>query len=104
SETLKNFKGENNVVFEVMEIEKIKNEFLAEPIKFSDDVGAEDDLDYINEIEPETEIETVDKPEIPVEEINVITKLTMPSRKLKVDISNELLCELDKTQVDFKLN
>ncbi|MDY0088991.1 MAG: DNA polymerase III subunit alpha [Flavobacteriaceae bacterium] len=104
SETLKSFKGENNVVFEVMEIEKIKNGFLAEPIKFSDDVDAEDDLDYINENEPETDTETEDKPETSVEEINVITKLTMPSRKLKVDISNELLCELDKTQVDFKLN
>jgi DNA polymerase-3 subunit alpha len=43
---------------------------------------------------------------IPVEkeEIVVKTKLSMPSRKLKVKISSELLQELDKMQVSFKLN
>jgi DNA polymerase-3 subunit alpha len=39
-----------------------------------------------------------------VEDIQVVTKLTMPSRKLKVNISNELLQELEKLQVSFKLN
>jgi DNA polymerase-3 subunit alpha len=39
-----------------------------------------------------------------VEEINVVTKLEMPSRKLKVKISNELLVELEKMEVNFKLN
>ena len=39
-----------------------------------------------------------------VEEIKVITKLTMPSRKLKIKISNELLVELEKMQINFKLN
>ena len=39
-----------------------------------------------------------------VEEINVVTKLSMPSRKLKVKISNELLLELEKRQINFKLN
>lgn len=39
-----------------------------------------------------------------VEEINVVTKLSMPSRKLKVKISNELLFELEKRQINFKLN
>ena len=38
------------------------------------------------------------------EEILVKTKLSMPSRKLKVKISSELLQELDKMQVSFKLN
>jgi hypothetical protein len=43
---------------------------------------------------------------IPIEkeEIVVKTKLSMPSRKLKVKISSELLQELDKMQVSFKLN
>ena len=39
-----------------------------------------------------------------IEEIKVITKLEMPSRKLKISISNELLSELEKMQVNFKLN
>jgi DNA polymerase-3 subunit alpha len=39
-----------------------------------------------------------------IEEINVVTKLSMPSRKLKVKISNELLLELEKRQINFKLN
>ena len=39
-----------------------------------------------------------------VEEIKVVTKLTMPSRKIKVKISNELLVELEKMQINFKLN
>jgi DNA polymerase-3 subunit alpha len=41
-----------------------------------------------------------------VEEIKVVTKLTMASRKLKkkIKISNELLMELEKMQVNFKLN
>ena len=39
-----------------------------------------------------------------IEEIKVVTKLTMPSRKLKIKISNELLVELEKMQINFKLN
>jgi DNA polymerase-3 subunit alpha len=43
-------------------------------------------------------------PVVEVEEIKVVTKLTMASRKLKIKISNELLMELEKMQVNFKLN
>ena len=39
-----------------------------------------------------------------IEEIKVVTKLSMPSRKLKVQIYNELLFELEKMQINFKLN
>jgi DNA polymerase III subunit alpha len=44
--------------------------------------------------------------DIPVEkeEIVVKTKLSMPSRKLKVKISSELLQELERMQLSFKLN
>ncbi len=31
-------------------------------------------------------------------------KLTMPSRKIKVDISNEFLNELEQQHINFKLN
>ena len=39
-----------------------------------------------------------------IEDIQVVTKLVMPSRRLKIKISNELLQELEKLQVNFKLN
>jgi len=39
-----------------------------------------------------------------VEEVKVVTKLSMPSRRLKIKISAELLQELEKMQINFKLN
>jgi DNA polymerase-3 subunit alpha len=39
-----------------------------------------------------------------VEELKTITKLVMPSLKLKIQISNELLSELEKMEVKFSLN
>ena len=44
--------------------------------------------------------------EVPVieEENQVATKVTLPSRKLKIKISNELLVELEKMNVKFSLN
>jgi DNA polymerase-3 subunit alpha len=36
---------------------------------------------------------------VEVEEIKVVTKLTMASRKLKIKISNELLMELEKCRL-----
>jgi DNA polymerase-3 subunit alpha len=39
-----------------------------------------------------------------VEEVKVVTKLSMPSRRLKINISHELLIELEKMQINFKLN
>jgi DNA polymerase-3 subunit alpha len=39
-----------------------------------------------------------------IEETIVKNKLEMPSRKLKISISKELLDALEKMQVNFKLN
>ena len=57
-------------------------------------IGANDDIE-IQDIEIEVPVE---------EEVIVKTRLTMPSRKLKIKISNELLSELEKMQINFKLN
>jgi DNA polymerase-3 subunit alpha len=97
-------KGDNTVAFEIMELEKITKivETTAEIAETEEEVFVE-----------ETDGEDVDVPLIEtqkittvteVEEINVVTKLSMPSRKLKVKISNELLFELEKRQINFKLN
>ncbi|MCO6161458.1 DNA polymerase III subunit alpha [Flavobacterium sp. NRK F7] len=91
-------KGENTVTIEVMELEKIKKQIIEtvedETIDVSDDTDSEEALESVA-IAP-----TIKE----VEEIKVVTKLSMPSRKMKVKISNELLQELESMQINFKLN
>lgn len=91
-------KGENTVTIEVMELEKIKKQIIEtvedETIDVSDDTDSEEALESVA-IAP-----TIKE----VEEIKVVTKLSMPSRKMKVKISNELLQELESLQINFKLN
>ena len=93
-------KGDNTVTFEVLELEKIKRQVEVVPqiVAVSDEVIEDVVFDEENPHEPVIELITE------IEEIKVITKLEMPSRKLKIKISNELLFELDKMQVNFKLN
>jgi DNA polymerase-3 subunit alpha len=91
-------RGDNTVSFEIMELEKIKRIVEAEP-----DFVENEEESFADENEEAIEaagIKTVTE----VEEIKVVTKLSMPSRKLKVQISNELLFELEKMQINFKLN
>jgi DNA polymerase-3 subunit alpha len=79
-----------------MELEKIKTQVeIAPQVIALDEV--ESDIVYEEE-NPQVELLTE------IEEIKVVTKLEMPSRKLKINISNELLSELEKMQVNFKLN
>src|SRR5690606_13563978 len=99
-------KGENGVTFEIMELEKTKRlvevettdefEGESEEAVFVDD-DSDDDSDVALEKSKIKEVKEV-------EEIKVVTKLTMPSRRLKVRISAELLRDLEKMQVNFKLN
>jgi DNA polymerase-3 subunit alpha len=90
--------GDNSVTFEVMELERIKK--VVEDIPVTTPVDVEEEI--VDESGEVTEIEI----EVPAEkeEIIVKTKLSMPSRKLKVKISSELLQELERLQVNFKLN
>ena len=96
-------KGENNVTIEVMELEKINRvvEALPTPVKQQIEI----DGDAILEDMDDEELENIEI-DLPVEKAEIIVKnkLSMPSRKLKVKISNELLQELDKMQLNFKLN
>jgi DNA polymerase-3 subunit alpha len=95
-------KGENSVTFEIMELEKIKR--LVE-VETANEFEETEDTVFTDETE-DTEVleDTKIKEVTEVEEIKVVTKLTMPSRRLKVKISTELLQELEKMQVNFKLN
>jgi DNA polymerase-3 subunit alpha len=93
-------KGDNTVVFEVMELEKINHQVEVVPQMVADLNDSVDDVVFDEENPQDPEIELITE----IEEIKVITKLEMPSRKLKIKISNELLFELEKMQVDFRLN
>jgi DNA polymerase-3 subunit alpha len=93
-------KGDNLVTFEIMELEKVKIRKLRQLLLKVDDFVDENDAMEVSEsAETETAASVVE-----VEEIKVVTKLTMASRKLKIKNSNELLMELEKMQVNFKLN
>ncbi|MEP6804355.1 MAG: hypothetical protein ABI892_07520, partial [Flavobacterium sp.] len=98
-------KGDNTVTFEIMELEKIKRLVQVET---ATDFEEADDAVFVDENESENEDAPVEETKIQevneVEEIKVVTKLTMPSRRLKIKISNELLMELEKMQINFKLN
>ncbi|REG92923.1 DNA polymerase III subunit alpha [Flavobacterium aquicola] len=91
------YKGDNMVSFEIMELEKIKRIVETTP-EFEADEEA-----FVDENEEAVEVAEV-KQVTEVEEIKVVTKVAMPSRKLKIQISNELLFELEKMQINFKLN
>ncbi|MFZ4106660.1 DNA polymerase III subunit alpha, partial [Flavobacterium sp.] len=107
NEVFKANSGENTVTFEVMEIEKIvKVNPIVNPVVFIPEISIENEVDSdILDTQPEIE-QAVVETEIPVEvdENRVVTSLSMPSRKLKVKISNELLLELERLQINFKLN
>jgi DNA polymerase-3 subunit alpha len=96
NELFMSHKGDHSVTFEVMELERIKKVLEMSP------VSMDEELDPTDEGEEDVAMDVA----IPVEreEIVVKTKLSMPSRKLKVKISSEFLQELDKMNVSFKLN
>ncbi len=95
-------KGDNQVTFEIMELEKIKKLIEVAPVvDENEEVIFDDDIDDA-EAADITQTKAVQVTE--VEEVKVVTKLSMVSRRLKVKISTELLQELEKMQVNFKLN
>jgi DNA polymerase-3 subunit alpha len=57
------------------------------------------------ELEENSEAENLDI-EIPIIELEnpIVTIVSLPSRKLKIKISSELLQELEKMGLNFKLN
>jgi DNA polymerase III subunit alpha len=91
--------GDHQVIFDVLEIEKISKQVALKPIV--DFISDETNTDDIDSVETQGLAIEVDEN---IQENQVVTRLSMPSRKVKVKISNELLAELEKLQVNFKLN
>jgi DNA polymerase-3 subunit alpha len=88
-------KGDNTVTFEIVEFDKTK--IIPELVP---KIAVVDEENFEEENLEEIELE------VPVveEEIQVMTKISLPSRKLKIKISNELLIELEKMKIKFSLN
>lgn len=96
SKTFAKFRGNHNLIFEILEIDKITKPVNIKPLENSINENIAENEDLLDEVNIEV-IETTD-------ENKVVTALAMPSRKIKVKISNELLLELENLQVDFRLN
>ena len=92
------FKGDKTLLFEVLEIEKTQKQ-IAVAITQNEAVNQDDIDDFL-------ETEEINLPIVEDTLVNdkVVTFLSMPSRSLKIDICKELLHELDKIQIQFKLN
>jgi DNA polymerase-3 subunit alpha len=88
-------KGDHTVTFEVMEFEKV-----LKPIEPLPKVVVDEELiaDSDNTEEVVMDIPVVE------EQVQIATRVSLPSRKLKIRISNELLTELEKMNVKFSLN
>lgn len=82
-------KGKRKVVFEILEMEETATSHT--------NVNYTDDFDEINE---EEEMMTVE----PVVENKVKNRLTIPSRNTRVEITNELLAELEQLGITFEVN
>ncbi|WP_298391739.1 DNA polymerase III subunit alpha [Flavobacterium sp.] len=103
--------GDKQVDFEVVETEIVKRTIETIPAK-TEIISTESDEDSeieMDEMELESDGEHLDELPIQsvkteVEELRKVTSLEMKSRKLKVKISKELLEELEKMNLNFKLN
>jgi DNA polymerase-3 subunit alpha len=101
SKLFQSHKGEQTVSFKVMELEHLKRLIEPEVVTIAvPEEGAEELVD--------AELTTDDEEELlvptEVEETKIITRLSMPSRKLKVAINADLLSELERLGLKFKLN
>ncbi|TRX30033.1 DNA polymerase III subunit alpha [Flavobacterium franklandianum] len=110
-------KGNNSVTFDVVELETVSKpiEKVLEIVKleekpemalFEDDIPEEPEI-FLEDFSTEDELlmeQSILIPESTEVETKIITRISMLSRKLKIKISNELLVELEKMNVNFKLN
>ncbi|CCG54369.1 Probable DNA polymerase III, alpha and epsilon subunits [Flavobacterium indicum GPTSA100-9 = DSM 17447] len=95
NDLFQNHQGNLNVTFEVLELEKVTRQ-IERKIEMDEDFSSEEE-EGSETIVMESQMEEV-------EELIIKNKLEMPSRKLKVGVSKELLEELEKMQLKFKLN
>ena len=98
--------GDNQVNFEVVETETIIKKVEVAPEKAPVSLENSDEID-IDNLDIETEMEDdfgIESTPADTVEIRKITALQMNPRKLKLKISKELLTELEKMDINFRLN
>jgi DNA polymerase-3 subunit alpha len=91
-------RGDQSVSFEVLETERIRRSIETIPLTVP---AAGDDENPVATGETAQEEANL---AAEVDEMRIITKLSLPSRKLRVNICGELLHELEKLDVSFRLN
>ena len=97
--------GDHQVGFEILETEKAMVQTISKKVEI-EILEAEEDLNMEEESDSEEDLEVQSPIELTteIEEIRVLTKLAMNSRKLKINICYELLQELEKIELKFRLN
>jgi DNA polymerase-3 subunit alpha len=93
--------GANPVSFDIVETEVVKKQIVQTVLAGDDEPDAMlDEGEQSDQPAMETNVQIPTE----VEETVLVTKLSMSSKKLKVNICTELLVELEKLDVRFKLN
>ena len=100
-EVFRKNKGEHSVSFEIFEIDNTQVKPVA-PISIkpqSENLEVDELEDYVEPEDLEIEEEVLTQ-----EEIKVLNYLAMDCQNMKINICKELLEELEKNQINFKLN
>jgi DNA polymerase-3 subunit alpha len=103
-ETFRKNKGNHSVSFEIFEIDKTILPEKAKPLVTPEILEVEsDEVEEFDEIElAEIDEEVASEPE--QEQIKVVNYLSSDSRNIHINICKDLLDELEKNQINFKLN
>ncbi len=97
---LDNHPGDKFVNFEVVELEKILVAVKNVNVPYDVNISVDDDIDSMDQ---EIDMDVLEV-ETEKEEYRVVNKVELNSRNSRVDITAELLEDLERIQVNFKLN
>ena len=105
STVFKEHQGDHQVSFEILETETalVKKSSPVVVIE-AEEVEMDMEEDLTIEMDEDMEVQIPVDITSEVEETRVLTKLSMNSRKLKINICHELLQELEKCDLNFRLN
>lgn len=100
--------GSHPLAFEIVETETVRKQIPAASAEIAMENTSENTPESLSDTTDETEEETANPEAEPVptetEEERLITKIALNSRRVKVNICPELLVELEKMDVGFRLN
>ncbi len=101
----KEHQGDHQVSFEILETQTEIVKKINSPVQIELQEAENDEEQDVNlEMDEEIEMEIPTDISTEIEQIRVLTKLSMNSRKVKVNICHELLQQLEKNDLSFRLN